>query len=142
MILNKKKVLSVSQVVDRGRNSFRNRVKSIRIIRVFFSEALKILLEGKEIRFPGNENGKIYLVVKHINASGIKRMEKICSKRKESFLKGIVKPNLHGFKVNTVGRVGKDKKFTLRFSYPERSISKIQKHFQDDIKRRQLPEIQ
>ncbi len=141
-LIKGKRVLSVSKVIDRGRNNFKNRNQSVKIVRTFFSEALKILISGEEIRFPKEGNGKLYLAVKHIDLKGIKRSQHICSKKKESFLKGIVKPVFQGFNINTVGRVGKDKKFTLRFSYPEKYISKLQKCFLDDSIRRKLPEIQ
>ena len=143
MIQNRKKVLTVGQVVDRGRKSFRNRVKSIKIIRTFFSEVLKILITGKEVRFPGKSNGKLYLAVKEINLREGRRSQVILKNKKESFLKGVVKPVLHGFEINTVGRVGSDKKFTLRFAYHDRTVVKLQSYFFDnDIERRKLPEIQ
>lgn len=143
MILTRnKKVLTVGEVVDKQRNYFKDRRKSIKIIRTFFSELINVLCEGEEVRFPGKKNGKIYLAVKSIDLNGIKRSDFIGSKKKLSFLKGIVKPVFYGFDVITGGRVKADKKFTLRFSYPERSISKFQKEFSEDIKRRKLPEIQ
>jgi hypothetical protein len=142
MRVNDNKVLTVGEVVDTQRNYFKDKRKSIRIIRVFFNELLKVLCDGQQVRFPGKRNGKIYLAVKHINLNGIKQGEFVNSKKKISFLKGIVKPISYGFDVTSAGRVKSDKEFTLRFSYPERTISKLQKHFAEDIKRRKLPEIQ
>lgn len=143
MILTKDKdVLTVGEVVDTQRNYFKDRRKSIRIIRVFFSELLKVLCEGGDVRFPGKKNGRVYLAVKHIDLNGIKQSEFIGSKKDISFLKGIVKPVLYGFDASSAGRVKSDKRFTLRFSYPERTISGLQKYFREDIKRRKLPEIQ
>lgn len=139
---DKKKVLTVGEVVDSSRRYFKNRKQSITIIRVFFEEVLKQLVAGKEVRFPKKGNGRLILAVFQTKANGIHCMEFIKSKNLKNIFKGIVKPNLSGFDVKTGGKVAADKKFGLRFSYPRRTIAKLQEIFQDDDKRAQLIEIE
>lgn len=140
-MIAKKKVLLVSEVVDRSRNYFTWRKKSINIICVFFDEVMKILLTGQEVRFPKN-NGKLFLAVKHYSVADIKQLQFLKSKNLDNIFKGSVRSILQGFDVHTGGRVSLDKKFTLRFSRPRVAVTKLYNEFYSDIKRRKLPEIE
>lgn len=134
-----KKVLSVGEIIKRDKKHFVNSRLSSKIIHTFFQEIGLILQEGNEIRFPRKKNGKLFLAtVGRKNSRGyINRIQS-----PKGALSTVVKPILIGFDVNTIGRVKKDKKLNIRFSYPQRGMIKLQATMKDDFKRRKLPEIE
>lgn len=138
MQLKGKKTLSVKDVVERDDRRFTNKRKSVQVIRVFFEEVMKLMMQGREVRFPKKGNGRMYLAIHHTSLNGIKVMQYIKSKNLKNIFHGIVKPVFLGFDVKTGGRISDDKRFTLRFSYPRSIIAKLQDYFKDDVKRRKL----
>ncbi len=146
MSFSKKKVLSVSDVIDKDRRYFPDRNRNVHIVKVFFEEVLKLLIAGNEIRFPKKGNGKLSLVVKHKTKKDIIQLQYLESNSIPSDIKnvfkGSVKPVFKDFDVHTGGRINRQKKFTLRFAYLRSTISKLKKEFADDSKRRKLPEIE
>lgn len=127
--------ISVTNLVNTTK-SFKNKRRSVKIIRDFFCEVSKILKEGKEVRFTGNKNGKVSCVVEHTNIGGL-----ILKKNKSTIFKGNVKPKLYGFEPSTAGRTKKSG-FKVKLSYHWKVISDFNKAFSDKKKRSLLPERQ
>lgn len=136
----KKSALTSSKLVCAEKNWPTNKKQSLKIINSFFAEVSKLMLEGKEIRFPKRGNGTIFLANAVRKNNSYKMMVHI--KSEKSILSTVVKPTLINFDVTTAGRVRKDKKFSIRFAYPRRAMDRLQKDMKSNPVKRKLPEIQ
>lgn len=137
--MSKKRVMGVEAIIKSGGKYPVHKKMSRMVVGAFFNEIKNTILECKEVRLPGKDNGTVSLVIKSRSINSLMCMKRFNSKNIDNILKGAVKPCISGFAPDKAAPNSLIKDFSIQCSYPKDLMKKLSKF--DNKKRSLLMEI-